>query len=62
MDLLDAFVGPGVVIEKRAVVGARSVVFKDVAESCVVAGNVAQFLKKKVTIILLSQMIGTQEE
>ena len=43
----DAFVGPGVVIEKRAVVGARSVVFKDVAESCVVAGNVAQFLKKR---------------
>jgi putative colanic acid biosynthesis acetyltransferase WcaF len=37
----DAFVGPGVTIGAQAVVGARSVVVKDVESASVVAGNPA---------------------
>ncbi|MEO1283160.1 MAG: putative colanic acid biosynthesis acetyltransferase [Pseudomonadota bacterium] len=37
----DAFVGPGVTVGERAVVGARSVVMKDVPAGIVVAGNPA---------------------
>jgi putative colanic acid biosynthesis acetyltransferase WcaF len=43
-----AFVAPGVVIHEGAVVGARSVVVRDVAEWTVVAGNPARFIKKRV--------------
>lgn len=38
----DAFVGPGVKIGDRAVVGARAVVFKDVEAGWVVVGNPAR--------------------
>lgn len=38
---------PGVQIGKNAIVGAGSVVTKDVAEGDVVAGNPAKFMKKK---------------
>lgn len=38
----DGFVGPGVVIGEKAVVGARSLVVKDVEANLVVAGNPAQ--------------------
>jgi putative colanic acid biosynthesis acetyltransferase WcaF len=38
----DAFVGPGVKIGSRAVVAARTVVVRDVAEGMVVAGNPAR--------------------
>ena len=44
----DAFVGPGVTIGEGAVVGARAAVFKDVEPWCVVGGNPAVFLKKRV--------------
>ncbi len=44
----DAFVGPGVVIGEGAVVGARAVVMHDVESWTVVAGNPAQFIKKRV--------------
>ena len=37
----DAFVGPGVTIGTRAVVGARAVVMKDVAPGDIVTGNPA---------------------
>jgi putative colanic acid biosynthesis acetyltransferase WcaF len=37
----DAFIGPGVWVHDGAVVGARAVVMRDVAESTVVAGNPA---------------------
>jgi len=38
----EAFIGPGLEVGAGAVVGARSVVTKDVAPECVVAGNPAQ--------------------
>nr|WP_082409672.1 putative colanic acid biosynthesis acetyltransferase [Methylomonas koyamae] len=46
----EAFVSPGVKIGNGAVVAARSVVTKDVAEWSVVAGNPAVFIKpRKIT-------------
>ena len=42
----NAFVGPGVTIGNYAVVGARSVVVKDVGDRCVVAGNPAKTIKQ----------------
>lgn len=44
----DAFVGPGVMIEEGAIVGARAVVVKDVPPWSVVAGNPARFIKKRL--------------
>jgi len=43
----DSFVGPGVVIQEGAVVGARSAVFKEVKAWCVVGGNPAKFIKNR---------------
>ena len=43
----DAFVGPGVLIENGAVVGARSAVFKDVAPWTIVGGNPANYIKNR---------------
>jgi putative colanic acid biosynthesis acetyltransferase WcaF len=43
----DAFVGPGVAVGEGAVVGARSVVMKDIEAWTVVAGNPATVLKKR---------------
>jgi putative colanic acid biosynthesis acetyltransferase WcaF len=45
----DAFVGPGVTVGESAVVGARSALFRDVAEQTVVGGNPAQFIKFRHT-------------
>lgn len=42
-----AFIGPGVKIGDGAVIGARAVVVKDVEPWTVVAGNPAQFIKKR---------------
>lgn len=44
----EAFIGPGVEIGEGAIVGARSVVTKDVAAWTVVAGNPAKFIKKRI--------------
>lgn len=44
----DAFIGPGVTVEEGAVVGARSVVVKDVPPWQVVAGNPAKSIKKRI--------------
>jgi len=41
----DAFIGPGVTVGDGAVVGARSVVIKNVNEWCIVGGNPAKFIK-----------------
>jgi putative colanic acid biosynthesis acetyltransferase WcaF len=38
----EAFVGPGVIVEKGGVVGARSVVTRNVEEMAIVAGNPAK--------------------
>ena len=43
----DAFVGPNVTVASGAVVGACSVVTKDVDAFAVVAGNPAKFVKKR---------------
>lgn len=42
-----AFVGPGVNVGEGAVIGAMSAVFREVESWSVVAGNPAQFLKKR---------------
>ena len=44
----DVFVGPNVTIGAGAVVGARSVVMRDVEPWGVVAGNPARFIKQRV--------------
>lgn len=43
----DAFIGMGVTIGEGSVVGARSSVFKDVADWSIVGGNPARFIKKR---------------
>jgi putative colanic acid biosynthesis acetyltransferase WcaF len=43
----DAFIGPSVVIQEGAVVGARAAVFHDVAAWSVVGGNPARLLKSR---------------
>lgn len=43
----DAFIGPGVTVGELAVVGARTVVIKDVAPQTVVGGNPARLLKRR---------------
>jgi putative colanic acid biosynthesis acetyltransferase WcaF len=43
----DAFIGPGVRIGDRAVVGARSSVFRDVEAGVVVAGSPARYLRMR---------------
>ena len=44
----DAFVGPGVTIGEGVVVGARSVVMRNVEPWVVVVGNPAKFLSKRI--------------
>lgn len=46
----DAFIGPGVSIGDNAVVGARSVVTRDVEPGVVVAGNPAKVIKQRPTV------------
>ena len=42
----DAFIGPGVTVGERAVVGARASVFRDVEPWTVVGGNPARVIRK----------------
>jgi putative colanic acid biosynthesis acetyltransferase WcaF len=44
----DAFVGPGVTVGERSVVGARASVFKDVPPDVIVGGNPARVMKPRV--------------
>lgn len=46
----DAFVGPGVKVGASAVVGARSVVVKDVPAKVVVGGNPARVIKQRESV------------
>lgn len=46
----DAFIGPGVTIGERAVVGARATVLKDVPPDVVVAGNPAIVIKPRTLL------------
>jgi len=43
----DAFIGPGVTVAEGAIVGARSVVVKDVPSWVVVAGNPVKLIKQR---------------
>jgi putative colanic acid biosynthesis acetyltransferase WcaF len=43
----DAFVGPGVTIGNRTIVGARAVIMKDAPESVILAGNPARVIKRR---------------
>ena len=43
----DAFVGPDVVVDEGAIIGARAVVTKNVDNWSIVAGNPACFIKKR---------------
>ncbi len=43
----EAFIGPRVIINDYAVIGARSVVVKNVEPGCVIGGNPARILKKR---------------
>lgn len=43
----DAFIGPGLSIGERAVVGARAVVMRDVPDGAVVAGNPARVVGQR---------------
>ena len=45
----EAFIGPGVTLGEGAVVGARTVLFKDAQAGGVYAGNPAQFIKQRIT-------------
>lgn len=47
----DAFIGPGVIVAEGAVVGARSVVVKNVPDWSVVAGNPAKFIKSRKPVV-----------
>lgn len=44
----ESFIGPGVSLGEGAIVGARSVVLRDVGAWHVVAGNPARFIKERV--------------
>jgi len=43
----EAFIGPRVIIENKAVIGARAVVVRNVPESAVFAGNPAKMIKMR---------------
>lgn len=44
----EAFIGPGITIGNRAIVGARAVVFKDVGNDSIVVGNPAVQIKTRI--------------
>jgi acetyltransferase-like isoleucine patch superfamily enzyme len=44
----DAFIGPGITIGDRAVVGARATVVNDVPADQVVTGPAAKILKRRI--------------
>jgi putative colanic acid biosynthesis acetyltransferase WcaF len=46
----EAFVGPGVIVEEGAVLGARGVAFKDLSAWSVHAGNPARFIRQRARI------------
>jgi len=45
----DAFIGPGVTVGRGTIVGARSVVMKDIGDQVIVAGNPARVIKPFVS-------------
>jgi putative colanic acid biosynthesis acetyltransferase WcaF len=47
----DAFIGPGVRVGARAIVGARCVVTKDVASDAIMIGNPARLLRRREHIV-----------
>jgi len=46
----EAFIGPGVTIGAHAIVGARTVLFKDAEANSVYVGNPAQFIKYRQVV------------
>jgi len=53
----DSFIGPGVDVGEGAVVGARSVLFKDADSWCVYAGNPARYIKNRSNAILSREIV-----
>lgn len=43
----DAFIGPSVTISENSIIGARSVIFKDVPSEVIVTGNPGQVIKNR---------------
>jgi len=43
----EAFVGPGVTVGKRAVLGARAVAFKTIPDNAIFVGNPARFVRER---------------
>lgn len=43
----EAFVGPGVTISQNSIIGARSVIFKNVPSESIIVGNPGQIIKKR---------------
>lgn len=43
----EAFIGPGVIVSENSVIGARSVIFKDVPKESIMAGNPGQIIKNR---------------
>ena len=53
----DSFIGPGVDVGEGAVIGARSVLFKDADSWCVYAGNPARYIKNRSNAILSREIV-----
>lgn len=45
----DAYIGPGVSVEQRSIIGARAVITKDVSANSIMAGNPARLIGKTDT-------------
>jgi putative colanic acid biosynthesis acetyltransferase WcaF len=54
----DAFIGPNLFIHNNSVIGARSVVIKNVNSNCLIGGNPAKYLKEIKKPITLKNAVS----